>query len=921
MHSNIRLACLLVLLAGCDSGSEAQRLAAAKTLLEKKDPAGAVIELKNALAKNPESAEARYLLGRTLLQRGDGKAALQELRKAEEAGAAADQVAPEIARAMLAAGEGARLIAQHRATVLGNAAAVADLNGSLATAYLLQGDGVQARQAAAAALQAQPGDPLASVLLARLDASEGKLDAALSQLDAVLLRDKGQLAAGLAKGEILLRARNQPDAALAAWREVSRAHPDSVAARVAVLDVLMQQNNRVQAKADFEQLQKLAPRHPDTLLLQAQLAFDDKDYKASSDITQQLLAVLPNSVRVLVLAGAAEMQLRRYPLAEGLLGRAMKLAPDMPLARQLLAQVHLRDAAPDKAAELLAPLLDSPLADATSLALAGEAYLRLGDGARAQAAFARSRKLAPDDERLRSAAMLAQINQLAPGDTAPAMAQLEALARGESGPNADLALVSARLQQGDGKGALRAIDALAAKLPGDAYPLVMRGRLLLTQGDLAAAAASFEQALQKQPNHLPALDGLASIDLSAGKPEQARQRYRALLKAEPRQYRALLALAALEGRVGAPSPVVVAPLREAIKIDPTQAASHLALIERLLADGDAPAALGAARDGVAALPHDLVLMDALGRAQIANGDTQQAQGTFKKLVGLQPKRALPLLRLADAHLAAKDNAAAGVALRQAADLEPGNLQAQRGLALLAVMNGQAPQALAVASALQKRLPRDAAGFALEGELQGQLKDWGAAATAYATALQRSAASDLAIQLHRSLVEAGKTGQAERMASDWQRGHPQDAAFVVHLGDSASAARDWARAEAHYRAVLALQPRHVVAMNNIAWILAAQRKPGALAMAEQANALMPERATLLDTLALAQEAENNLPRAIATQRRAVALAPKDAMLRLRLAHLLIQQGDKSEARKELDALAQLGTQFGGQAEVAALRKKL
>ena len=48
-------------------------------------------------------------------------------------------------------------------------------------------------------------------------------------------------------------------------------------------------------------------------------------------------------------------------------------------------------------------------------------------------------------------------------------------------------------------------------------------------------------------------------------------------------------------------------------------------------------------------------------------------------------------------------------------------------------------------------------------------------------------------------------------------------------------------------------------------------------------------------------------------------PKDPMLRLSLAKLLVRQGDKYAAREEHDALATLGADFRGQAEVAALLK--
>ena len=145
--------------------------------------------------------------------------------------------------------------------------------------------------------------------------------------------------------------------------------------------------------------------------------------------------------------------------------------------------------------------------------------------------------------------------------------------------------------------------------------------------------------------------------------------------------------------------------------------------------------------------------------------------------------------------------------------------------------------------------------------------------------------------------------------------------MFYLGNVAMAAKDWTQAEAQFRAVVALQPRNAAALNNIAWLLASQRKPGATALAEQANALMPERAPLLDTLALAQEADNRLPEAIKTQQRAVDLDPKDGMLRLRLARLLVKQGDKSAAQEQLHFLARLGPGFPAQAEVTGLLKAL
>ena len=42
--------------------------------------------------------------------------------------------------------------------------------------------------------------------------------------------------------------------------------------------------------------------------------------------------------------------------------------------------------------------------------------------------------------------------------------------------------------------------------------------------------------------------------------------------------------------------------------------------------------------------------------------------------------------------------------------------------------------------------------------------------------------------------------------------------------------------------------NALALNNVAWLMAQQKKPGALPLAEKANKLMPDQPALMDTLA-------------------------------------------------------------------------
>ena len=58
-------------LAGCGADNPEALLASARDYLAKNDPKAAVIQLKNALQKNPEMSEVRLLLGQALLRTGD----------------------------------------------------------------------------------------------------------------------------------------------------------------------------------------------------------------------------------------------------------------------------------------------------------------------------------------------------------------------------------------------------------------------------------------------------------------------------------------------------------------------------------------------------------------------------------------------------------------------------------------------------------------------------------------------------------------------------------------------------------------------------------------------------------------------------------------------------------------------------------
>jgi len=918
-HASTVFAVLLLTLTlgACGDKPEAL-LSSAKDYMAKKDNKAAVIQIKNALQSNPNLPEARFLLGTALLDGGDPVGAETELRKALDLKYPRDEVIPALARAMLAQGNAKKLVDEWAQTQLDSAPAKASFLTTLASAHAALGQTEPERAALQAALAAQPGYAPALILQARQKAAQRDFDGALAIADQAIAGTPTSYDAWQLKGDLLRYARNQLPEALAAYRKAIEINPAFVAGHAAIVSVLMQQNNLAEASQQMEQMRKVAGNHPQTKLLDAQLAFQKKDFKQARDLIQQVLKIAPNYVPALQLAGAIELQLNSMVQAEGYFSKALQAAPELPLARRMLVMIYLRSGQPAKAMATLTPGLARENVDPDLYALAGELYLQSGDVKKAEEFFGKASKIDPKNTRISTALALTHV---ASGQVDAGFSELEGIAAADSGTTADLALISAHLRRQEFDKALAAIDRLEKKQPDKPLAANLRGRTLMAKKDMAGARKSFERALLIDPGFFPAVASLASLDLADKKPEDAKKRFETVLAKDPKNGQALLALAELAARSGAAKDEVAKLIGNAVAANPVDAAPRLLLIEFHLRNKDAKQALSAAQDAVTAIPDSPELLDALGRAQLAGGDTNQAIASFTKLAAMQPLSPQPYMRLADAQMAAKDKEAAAQSLRKALELKPDLKPAQRGSIMLDVDSKNIQGAVATARTMQQQSPKEAVGYVLEGDINASQKNWDGAAAAYRGGLKQVNSPELAVKLHSTLLAAGKTAEADKFSNQWQKDNPKDPAFIFYLGDRAIAAKDYAGAERYYAAVIKLQPNNAVAYNNLAWVTGKLNKPGAIALAEKANALGPNQPAFMDTLAMLLSDKGDYAKALELEGKALALQPQNALFRLNLAKIHIKGGNRDLAKKELDELAKLGDKFGGQAEVAALLKGL
>jgi len=669
------------------------------------------------------------------------------------------------------------------------------------------------------------------------------------------------------------------------------------------------------ASAEVEALEKMAPKDPRTSYAKALLLTEQRKFAAAREAILQVLKVAPEHVPSLMLAGMAAFHSGAYPEAESHLRKAVFNAPNALEAKRLLAVTHLRMGQTELALSEVRELLTQAGKDPNILALAGEAYLANGDVAGAARQYEQAKALAPDNARVQT--RLANI-RFAAGDPARGIAELEsASASHPEEYQADLALVANYLLQRQPDKALEALQALEKKQPDNPLTHNLRGLALVLKLDYAGARASFERAAQLRPNDMAAIVNLAQLDLREKKFDAARKRYEALLKKEPGNEQALLGLAVLLRVAGANPQEIEKLLKQSVASNPASPSARASLINYYLRGRDYKGALAAAQDAQVALPNSPEMVQALGVAQLAAGETRQAIATFTRLAELAPKAPEPEVLLARAHMAAKQPDEAIKALRAVLALRPDLASAQRDIAAIYVATGRHKDALHEARAVQAENPKQPFGYALEAEVYVAQKKWDSAERAYREALKKFDLPELVARTHTVMEAAGKRSEAEALAEDWIKRHPNDASVLAYLAEGDIAAKRYESAAQRYHSALERQPNNALFLNNLAWATKELKQPRALEYAERAHELAPDSPQIMDTLGSILFEKGQSERGLELLGRAAELAPDAYQIRLNFAKALIKAGRKGAARKELEVLAKLDSQLPIQQEAAAL----
>ena len=304
-------------LSACSKSAD-EDIGRAQALLDAGNIPAAVVELKNALQKEPKNLKARILLAQSYLDMSDAASAEAQLLHARADGADAALVAKPLAEAELRLGKFDKALSESEFPANASPALKASLYSVRAMAYLGQGKAAAADEAFAAGLKEDPHsvDVLAAMIQSAL--ARHDLATARERLSQALIEAPTSMRVITLKGAVAFANSNFTEAE-EAFAQVAKAQPWNLGARTSVAQAQIAEGKLKEADANLAIVLKASPKAPGPNYLRALTAFQAHDYTTANTYIQNVLGANAAYAPALLLAGATSYALNQFEQANAYL--------------------------------------------------------------------------------------------------------------------------------------------------------------------------------------------------------------------------------------------------------------------------------------------------------------------------------------------------------------------------------------------------------------------------------------------------------------------------------------------------------------------------------------------------------------------------------------------------------------------------
>lgn len=889
----------------------------ARDYVAKQEFSAAVIQLKNALRANPNNVDARFLLGEVYLRLGDAASAEKEFGAAIDRGMIGFEVKLRLGQTLLLQGKFEDLLSALPVDGFDDDSRP-DAHVLVGRAHMGLKDFDDARASFDSAEALRPDGVEAKLGLARLHAESGEIDVAESFVDRALEINPQLPNAMLLKGEFS-RLRRDLVGALGYFNSAVELQPRNIVGLLGRAATLIDLNRDDEAIGDIDTVFKFFPNHPMAMYFLALTQSKSGEFVTAGDTLAKTGTSLSNYMPSIYLNGVINYALKNFEQAQTSFNRFLAVVPGHRVARRLLGATQIRSGEHADALETLMPLVDAGGSDARLNALMGSAYMGLSDYTNATEYFEKAAAEEPGQGAIQTQLAL---SKLAGGDAEGAITGLESMIDEDPGAGqASVLLALVSLRNRDYDKAFAVATGLQDRFPENPVAANLIGAANLGRGQIDAARASFERALELKDDYFPALTNLAQIDIAENKFDQARARYQSILAQNGTYLSALYGLSNLalreDDRAGAKS-----WLEKAVTGNSDSPAPAMRLIDFYLSGGESAEALSTASQLALQFNDNADVLAALGRSQAASGDTTSAAATFRRMAVLVPNSPRAHSMVALALVSSQDPEGARTAFHSALALGPDFVLALQGLAGLEMREGNFDRALELAGTLRQTETGALTGDVLTGDIYMQMERPAEAIAAYEIAKGKQSSRALALRLYRAHLTLGETEPAVRQFQELVNSDPGSTANRQLLATGYLETEKYADAIVEYERLKKEDPDNaMMILNNLAWLYQQMDDPRAIETAEQAFALDPNSAPVIDTLGWITLNLGDNEKGLELLQKASALDPAEPEIRYHLVVALERSGRREDALRELNDLLSLGKEFKALDDAKALRARL
>lgn len=308
-------------------------------------------------------------------------------------------------------------------------------------------------------------------------------------------------------------------------------------------------------------------------------------------------------------------------------------------------------------------------------------------------------------------------------------------------------------------------------------------------------------------------------------------------------------------------------------------------------------------------PNNSLAISLLAETQILNNNKSAAEKALAAQIAQNPKEVGNRLFLAKLLMEQTDKQEEVMKLlNESAELSPDNPDALTTKAAYLIKLKNNTEAMELAEKIDKQFPNLITGKLLKGDIYLSEQKRDEAIEVYRQIYKAQPNERVLFALVDLMLAQKQLSDAIVLLEQESAKNPKSLAIHLKVANLYIQKNDLKLAEQHYKAMLAIEPDNLIALNNLAVLYAQNNNPQAIALAKKAHLKAPNEPALADTYGYILVKQGDAKEGISVLEKAAAIAPKAGDIQFHLASGYAKTNNKKKAIEILEELAKSELNF-------------